>query len=100
MIIIAATLEARPGQEAPLQAALEAMVPKVKTESGALTYTLHRVQDNPAKFFFYECYTDQNAVDIHCSTPYFKQLFETIEPMLASEPQVEFYEKIVSLEDC
>jgi quinol monooxygenase YgiN len=42
-----------------LEEGLKAMIPHVQTKTGAVAYILHRAENNPSKFFFYEKYTDK-----------------------------------------
>jgi quinol monooxygenase YgiN len=98
MLVIMAILEARPGQEKALQEALHAMIPQVQKETGTLIYTLHQSTQNPGRFFFYEQYVDQAAVDHHLSTPYFKALFAQFPELLNGEPHVEFYTPVAGIE--
>lgn len=97
MIIIKAILQAKKGQEKALEAATSAMIPQVQNEPGALVYALHRAADNPGRFFFYEKYADQAAVDFHMATPYLKELLQKVEGLLAEPPDIEFYEEITAV---
>ena len=73
------------------------MIPAVQLEPGAMAYTLHRAVDDPAKFFFYEMYLNQEALDFHNSTPYLKELFSKFDALLEGTPQVEFFNDIASI---
>jgi quinol monooxygenase YgiN len=39
---------------------------KVREEPGDHVYIVHRLQDNPRVFMYYEGYTDQAALEAHC----------------------------------
>mmetsp|Transcript_6144 Transcript_6144/g.7527 ORF Transcript_6144/g.7527 Transcript_6144/m.7527 type:complete len:126 (+) Transcript_6144:3-380(+) len=43
-----------------------------RTEPGCHTFDLLRDKTNPQKFFFYEVYKDQAAIEAHRETPHFK----------------------------
>jgi len=94
MIIINAIIEAKTGKEEELENVLRAMIPLVQEEDGAVVYTLHRSRNAKGKYFFYEKYKDQDAVDYHCSTHYFKDLIDKFSDLLASEPIVDTFEEI------
>jgi quinol monooxygenase YgiN len=81
-VTVVAKLRAKAGSEASLEQALRAMVPKVRDESGTLSYVLHRSVREPGVFVFYEIYQDQAALDAHTKTPHFKGLVAAVGPLL------------------
>jgi quinol monooxygenase YgiN len=94
-MIVIAKLKAKAGEEAKMEEALRAMVAKVAREEGTLIYTLHRSQKDPTQFLFYEAYADAEAFKHHSATPYFKELFGTLQPLLDGAPQIEMYTEVV-----
>ncbi len=98
-MIVVAKLKARTGKEGEVEKALKEMISKVENEEGTLTYTLHRSQNDPTEFLFYEQYRDKAAFDRHCSTPYFRDLFDAIGPSLAGEPTIEIYDKLEGIRE-
>lgn len=78
MYAINAVIEAIPGKEDELEIILREMVKEVQKEQDTLVYTLHKSEDNPCKFFFYELYTDMKAINHHTSTSYFLKLIDDI----------------------
>jgi quinol monooxygenase YgiN len=44
-----------------------------RREPGCVMYVGHQSTENPRKFFFYETYKDQAALDAHRAAPYFNQ---------------------------
>ena len=99
MIVVSAVFQAKPGCEAELESALRAMIEPVSKESGALEYAVHRAQDDAGRFFFYEKYRDQAAVDLHMASPYLKALLAKVPALCANAPVVEFYQPLVSISD-
>ena len=99
MIVVSAVFQAKPGCEAELESALRAMIEPVSKESGALEYAVHRAQDDAGRFFFYEKYRDQAAVDLHMASPYLKALLDKVPVLCAGAPLVEFYQPLVSISD-
>lgn len=97
MIVVTAIFDACPGCEAKLEATLLELVGKVAAEPGALEYTLHRDPKAPGRFYFYERYRDQAAVDTHMATPYLKQVLELVPELCAVAPTVDFYEPLMSI---
>ena len=97
-MIVVAKIKAKSGEESKMADALQAMVAKVEKEEGTLTYTLHQAQNDPTQFLFYEKYTDGQALKAHSSTPYFKELFGLLQPLLDGAPEIEMYNEIARLE--
>ncbi|MDO8528201.1 MAG: putative quinol monooxygenase [Deltaproteobacteria bacterium] len=95
MIIITAAWAAKPGKEKELKLHLENMVDQVrKNEPDCLLYTLHQGFDDKTKFFFYEQFTDMNAVEWHKNTAYLKSLRANTETLIAKPVQVELLEML------
>jgi len=97
-MIVIAKLKAKSGEESKMSDALRAMVSKVEKEEGTLVYTLHQAQNDPTQFLLYEKYADGEALKAHSSTPYFKELFGTLKPLLDGAPEIEMYTEIASLQ--
>jgi quinol monooxygenase YgiN len=72
-MIVVARIKAKSGEESKMADALQAMVSKVEKEEGTLIYTLHQ------------------------STPYFKELFGKLQPLLEGAPEIEMYDEIAGL---
>ena len=99
MIVVSAVFQAKPGCAAELESALRAMIEPVSKESGALEYAVHRAQDDAGRFFFYEKYRDQAAVDLHMATSYLTALLDKVPALCACAPVVEFYQPLASIRD-
>lgn len=97
MTVVTAHFDARPGCEARLETALRELVGKVASEPGVLEYTLHRTPDMPGRFYFYERYRDQAAIDLHMATPYLRHVLDLVPELCASAPVVEFHQPLVSI---
>jgi len=96
MIVVSAVLEAQAGKESDMEGALRDFITKVQAEEGTIAYILHRSKGNPAKFMVYEKYIDKAAFAYHGSTEYFKELFDTIGPILGEDPSIEIYEELAA----
>lgn len=99
MTVVTAVFEALPGCEARLEAALRELVGKVAAEPGAMEYTLHRDAEVAGRFYFYERYRDQAALDLHMATPYLKHVLNLVPELCASAPVVEFHQPLVSINE-
>ena len=94
MIAGVAKLKAKNGEEAKVEKALRDVLPKVREEEGTLLYNLYRAQDDPAMFMVFEKYRDMDAFLQHASTPYLKDLFDVILPLLDRDISIEMYDEI------
>ena len=72
-IVLNVHFEAAAGREADLLRELSALVEPTRKEAGCLAYELHVDPENHGKLMFYEKFADQDAVDLHVNTPYFKK---------------------------
>lgn len=94
MIILTATLQAKTGKEETLKQALLGMIPATAKEKGVKEYRFHKSTTDPGRFFFYEKYADQEALDSHMDSAHFKATVATISDMVAKEPELTAYEFI------
>jgi len=67
------------------------MVEKSNSEQGCLIYKLYQEVGNPQSFIFYEVYENQDAVNIHNSSPYFKTFIEQISELASDKPQADVF---------
>lgn len=97
MIVLVSKIVAKKEFAKDVENALRAMIPDVQNEPNALAYAFHRQADDPAKFLYYEQYTDKAALEFHGSTPYFKALVASLDGKLACAPEETFYELVESI---
>ena len=70
-VTVVARLRAAPGKGDALAALLTEQVGVVRgAEPGCLAYRLHRSQQDPDLFVFYETYADAAAFELHRNAPY------------------------------
>ena len=98
-MVVVAKLKAKSGEAEKMEEALRGMVAKVAQEPGTLTYTLHRSQQDPCVFTFYEKYKDADALKAHSATPYFKELFGFLKLLLDGPPEIEMYDELARIRD-
>ena len=87
-INVVATLVAKPGQEAHLQAALAAVVPLVRTEPGCIRYDLQRDLDAPDRFVMIETWRDTAALEAHAQGEAFTALASSFDGLLLTTPDI------------
>jgi quinol monooxygenase YgiN len=73
MICVAVTYVIQAGREADAVAHFQALMPATRAEPGCRMYLVHRSTTDPRKFFLYEQYGDQAALDTHRAAPYFTE---------------------------
>jgi quinol monooxygenase YgiN len=89
-VTLIARIKAKPGSEQELENAFRDMIKKVRAaEPGCLTYVLHKSNQDPTMFVWYETYTDQASFDTHRKTDHMKEMGGRIANLLAEKPQIE-----------
>ena len=90
MIALAVTYTFKPGKEDEAVEHFRHLIPASRAESGCRMYVVHRGKDDPRRFFIYEQYDDEAALDAHRNSDHFQRygknglqtIMETREPML------------------
>ena len=88
MITVMATIEVKEGKGEDFIKEYRKALPRVLKDPGALAYVLHRDLKNPDKFYFYEKYADQKALEYHGSTPHFKEMFAVTGAYMKGRPEI------------
>ena len=73
MIVLKVDMLVKPGTEEKCKELIRIMQEHSRKEAGCLLYIGHQSVGDPRKFFFYEQYADQAALEFHRNAPYFKQ---------------------------
>jgi autoinducer 2-degrading protein len=55
-----------------------------RDEPGCLRFDVIQDRDDANRFYFYEVYRNEAALEAHRQTPHFKNYFETVQPWLAA----------------
>jgi quinol monooxygenase YgiN len=71
MICVAVTYLIKPGREDEAIALFRQLIGPTRAEPGCRMYVVHRSTTEPRKFFLYEQYDDQAALDAHRASPHF-----------------------------
>lgn len=93
-LIVVATMQAKPGQEAALKQELLALIPTTRQEPGCLNYDLHQAAEDPARFLFHETWTSRRHLDDHLARPHLKAFLGKTDVLLAGTPQITLWERI------
>jgi len=73
MICVAVTYVIKPGHESEAVALFGKLTGATRAEPGCRMYQAHRSTTDPRRFFLYEQYDDQAALDAHRAAPHFAQ---------------------------
>src|ERR1700681_3529733 len=89
-ITLIARIKAKQGSEGQLEEAFHDMIKKVRAEEpGCQAYVLHKSNQDPTQFVWYEVYADQAAFDGHRKTPHMRELGGRIKDLLDAPVQAE-----------
>jgi quinol monooxygenase YgiN len=80
-VLVIARFVARKGKEDQLRAVLQGMLAPTRAESGCKLYELYE-SDSKGRFYIYEIYESQAALDQHAASPHFKRLQQTVGELL------------------
>lgn len=90
-VTLAVTWIAKPGNEERITEILRRMMPLTHEEPGCVHYYAHQSPDEPTRFFLYEQYRDEAALEAHSSSDYFKDLvLGQAVPLLESRERVRY----------
>lgn len=73
MIVLAVVWVARPGREEEVANVFRKLETHSRHEPGCLMYVVHRQKDESARFFIYEQYRDDAALQTHRGSPHFQE---------------------------
>jgi quinol monooxygenase YgiN len=90
--MITAKVFIKQGMEADFAEAAKWMIDTTLTEEGCLQYTLYQDPYNPANFFFFERYKNQEAVDKHFAAPYFSEFGNKIGDMTSKPAEIQVWD--------
>jgi quinol monooxygenase YgiN len=89
-VTLIAKIKAKQGSEQQLEDAFHDMIKKVRAaEPGCQTYILHKSNQDPTTFVWFETYADQAAFDNHRKTDHMKEMGQRIANLLDGRPQIE-----------
>jgi autoinducer 2-degrading protein len=66
-----------------------------KDEPGCLRFDVIQDRDDRNRFYFYEVYRDEAALEAHRQTPHFKLYAEKVQPLLAVPPERRFGKNVI-----
>jgi quinol monooxygenase YgiN len=93
-VAVIAKISAAPGQRDQLVTALQGALDNAEQEPGTLRYILHEDTANEDLLWFYEMYTDQDALVAHSSSDGLKALGAAIAPFVGGRPELTFLKPV------
>ncbi len=91
MIVLAVTWVANPGKEAEVAAIFRKLEAASRQEPGCLMYIVHQHQTEPGRFFIYEQYRDDAALEAHRKSAHFQEYAVNALQNIGERRQGEFY---------
>lgn len=93
-LTVVARIRAKPGLEARVQEELLALVAPTRAESGCLNYDLHRSQEEPGLFLFYENWRSPQDLEAHLQTPHLQKFLAQVDALLAEPVEITRWEML------
>ena len=94
MVVLAVTWMAKTGREVEVAAILARLTEESRKEPGCVTYQVHRHKTDPRRFFIYEQYKDDAALEAHRGSPHFLQYAKKDLPKFADHVEGHLYEPL------
>ena len=94
MVVLAVTWMAKTGRESEAAAVLEKLTVESRKEPGCVMYQVHKHKTDARRFFIYEQYKDDAALEAHRATPHFLQHAKKDLPKVADRVEGHLYEPL------
>jgi len=94
MVVLAVTWEAKVGREAEVAEVLAKLTAEARKEPGCAMFQVHRHRTEPRRFFIYEQYQDDAALEAHRNTPHFLQYARKDLPKIADRVEGHLYDPL------
>jgi quinol monooxygenase YgiN len=94
LLTVVAEVQAKPGKEEALKAALMELIAPTRREEGCVQYDLHVHTTVPGRFVFYENWTSAETLARHADSAHLKALAGKLGELATAPPRVETYTRI------
>lgn len=94
MVVLAVTWMAKAGHEGEVTSLFAKLTEESRKEPGCLMFQVHRHKTEPRRFFIYEQYQDDAALEAHRSTAHFLQYVRKDLPKIADRVEGNLYEPV------
>jgi quinol monooxygenase YgiN len=87
-LIVVATVQAKPGQEAAVEALCREAIAPTHAEDGCMVYALHRDQTDPTRFTYIERWASRAHLDAHLASAHLSEFREQIADLAAGPADI------------
>ncbi len=94
MVVLAVTWVAKVGQETEVAEVLAKLTAEARKEPGCAMFQVHRHRTEPRRFFIYEQYKDDAALEAHRNTQHFLQYARKDLPKFADRVEGQLYDSL------
>ncbi|MGA8764646.1 MAG: putative quinol monooxygenase [Candidatus Sulfotelmatobacter sp.] len=94
MVVLAVTWMAKVGHEPEVAAVFAKLTEESRKEPGCSMFQVHRHKTEPRRFFIYEQYKDEAALEAHRVSPHFLQFAKKDLPKIADRVEGQLYEPL------
>ncbi|HEY1799705.1 MAG TPA: putative quinol monooxygenase [Terriglobales bacterium] len=94
MVVLSVIWMAKAGHEAEVAQTFSKLTERARTEPGCIMFQVHRHKTEPRRFFIYEQYKDDAALEAHRATPHFLQYAKKELPRIAERIEGNLYEPL------
>ncbi len=94
MVVLAVTWMAKAGHEEEVAAIFSKLTEESRKEAGCVMYVVHRHKTDRRRFFIYEQYKDDAALEAHRAAPHFLQYARKELPKLGDRIEGQLYEPL------
>ena len=94
MVVLAVTWVAKAGHDGDVAPIFAKLNDEARKEPGCLMFQVHRHRTDPLRFFIYEQYKDDAALEAHRATTHFLQYARKDLPKIADRIEGHLYEPL------
>jgi (4S)-4-hydroxy-5-phosphonooxypentane-2,3-dione isomerase len=94
MVVLAVTWMAKLGHEAEVAGLFAKLTEESRKESGCIMFQVHRHRTEPRRFFIYEQYKDDAALEAHRASPHFLQYAKKELPRIGDRIEGQLYDPL------
>ena len=91
MVVLAVTWMAKTGRENDVISVFSKLTEESRKEPGCTIFQVHRHKTEPRRYFIYELYKDDAALEAHRTTPHFLQYAKKDLPKIADRVEGQLY---------
>jgi quinol monooxygenase YgiN len=94
MVVLAVTWMSKVGRESEVISVFEKLTAESRKEPGCMMYQVHKHKTDPRRFFVYEQYRDDAALEAHRTSPHFLQFAKKDLPKIGDRTEGHLFEPI------